>query len=466
MACVIAAPARGSGKTLLSLLLSSWARHRKLKLQTFKVGPDYLDPQQLTAVSQRPCRNLDLILCGSNWVKETFYKFSNVADLVLVEGVMGLFDGIGSSNKGSTAALADFLNLPIVLVVDAHGQAASLAALVKGFRDQQPQLQLAGVVLNHVNTLRHKVLLTEVLENIEVKMLGCIADNPELNLTTRHLGLAPAHEIKDLEKRIAQWAYIAERSLDLAAFRKILQTPKNTNLSKKKIIITSQNKKLKVNPIAIAEDKAFHFRYPETKEYLEEIGIPCLTWKPIEDEPIPSEAKGLIIPGGFPEQYSEQLSSCKRTLKEVKKFFCHRPIYAECGGMLMLGKTLSDLNGNKYPMAGMLPFHAKKGTLKVGYRNLKSNIESPILEKGDELIGHEFHRWDITLEQSCLKTMGKSESSIKGKGVNSLWEAKGWRINKHKEGWGNEMLHASWMHLHWPSSQKIMHKWLKALEKN
>ena len=236
MACVIAAPASSSGKTLLSLVLTSWARHRKLQLQTFKIGPAYLDPQQLTAVSKRPCRNLDLILCGSNWVRESFHEFGTSADLALVEGVMGLFDGQGSSEKGSTASVARFLNLPIVLVVDGRGQAASLAALVKGFRDQDPQLELAGVVLNHINSSRHKTLLADVLSGINVKMLGCLPSDPQLKLPSRHLGLAPVHEIKDLEKRVEAWAAIAESNLDLTTFKTILQAPKHSKDSINQLI--------------------------------------------------------------------------------------------------------------------------------------------------------------------------------------------------------------------------------------
>ena len=130
----------------------------------------------------------------------------------------------------------------------------------------------------------------------------------------------------------------------------------------------------------------------------------------------------------------------------------------------MLGKTLSDFNGNKYDMAGLLPFHAKKGSLKVGYRNLKSTVDSLILGKNDDLIGHEFHRWELSIEHSYRNSIENSDSLNKKKEVNSLWEVKGWRINNHKEGWGNKIFHASWMHLHWPSSPKIMSTWLKALE--
>ncbi len=465
MAFVIAAPASGSGKTLLSIVLASWARQKKLNLQTFKVGPDYLDPQQLSAISQRPCRNLDLTLCGSQWVKDSFYDFGGSADLALIEGVMGLFDGVGSSSEGSTAALARFLQLPIVLVVDARGQAASLAALVRGFQNQDPQLQLAGVVLNYINSQRHKTLLTDVLANIDVKLLGCIPNTPELSLPNRHLGLAPAHEIIGLEEKIQSWSAIAEANLDLTAFKTILTAPKRREPSVSQPIRTGEDKiKLNLSPIAIAEDQAFHFRYPETKEYLEQLGMPFITWKPIEDIQIPKGAKGLIIPGGFPEQYAEQLSNCHQSISSLRSFFGKRPIYAECGGMLLLGKTLTDLNGEIHPMAGLLPFHSQKGPLKVGYRDLKCNKNGLIVRKGEHLTGHEFHRWKLDVQTRNPESK-KSIINIKQEEMlNSIWKAKGWREKEIEEGWGSKLLHASWIHLHWPSSLKIIHRWRRAID--
>ncbi len=465
MACVIAAPTSGSGKTLLSLVLTSWATQRNLKIQTFKIGPDYLDPQQLTAVSRRPCRNLDLILCGFNWVKETFYEFGGSADLTLVEGVMGLFDGIGSSDKGSTAAVARFLQLPIVLVVDARGQAASLAALVRGFRDQDPQLEIAGVVLNHINTLRHKALLEDVLTGIGVKVLGYLPNNSQLDLPSRHLGLAPAHEIQNLDKRIESWAAIAESYLDLTTFKTILQSPKRSSNSPIVQHITTENRSFHIPPppIAIAEDKAFHFHYPETKEQLEKLGIPCISWRPIEDEPIPKQAKGLIIPGGFPEQYAEQLSHCSRSIEQLKNFFGQYPIYAECGGMLMLGQTLTDLSGKIYPMAGLLPFHARQGSLKVGYRNMSCTRNSLVSGIGDQLVGHEFHRWELRINQSELTHINITEKDSQRTSLKPLWDVKGWGVKQTQEGWGNKIFHASWIHLHWASSSKISKRWLAAM---
>ena len=166
MAAVIAAPASGSGKTLLSLALLSWAQQNGRRIQAFKVGPDYLDPQLLSQVSGQPCRNLDLNLCGETWVRQAFHGYGGGSELTLVEGVMGLFDGIGSSSTGSTADVTRLLDLPVVLVLDAGGQAASLGAIVRGFRDHDPQLRIAGVVLNQVSSPRHRELLAEVLERI------------------------------------------------------------------------------------------------------------------------------------------------------------------------------------------------------------------------------------------------------------------------------------------------------------
>ncbi len=308
MACVISATSSNSGKTLLSLLLISWLKSIRKTVQTFKVGPDYLDPQQLAAVSNKACRNLDLILSGEKWVKESFNYFGGLTDFSLVEGVMGLFDGIGSSSKGSTAELAKVLSLPIVLIVDARGKAASLAALIKGFKEHDKKLKIAGIVLNNVQTQRHEKILLEVLNEINIKPLGFLPSCKDLYLPTRHLGLAPVHEIIDLKEKINKWSAIAKEYLDIESFKKLLLPPK----SKDKITSFSQKEESKlIHPIAIAEDEAFHFRYQDTKELLEKNGMPTITWKPLENKQIPNEAKGLIIPGGFPEQHAKQLRDSK-----------------------------------------------------------------------------------------------------------------------------------------------------------
>jgi len=427
--------------------LISWLKSISKTVQTFKVGPDYLDPQQLTAVSKKACRNLDLILSGESWVKENFNHYGGLTDYSFVEGVMGLFDGIGSSSKGSTAELAKVLSLPVVLIVDARGKAASLAALIKGFREHDKELKIAGVVLNNVQTPRHEKILLEVLDQINIKSLGFIPSCKDLSLPKRHLGLAPAHEILDLEIKVKKWASIAKDYLDIESFRKLLSAPESNN---KTINFLPKKETEFIHPIAIAEDDAFHFRYQETKELLEENGMPTITWKPLENEQIPKEAKGLIIPGGFPEQYANQLSNSTISLNSIKMFSKKFPIYAECGGMMLLGKSIFDLEGREHAMAGILPFKAKKGNLKIGYREATTKNNSPITTPGNKLIGHEFHRWEIINER---------HSSL----IKPIWDIKGWNIEIKNEGFCNHLIHASWIHLHWASSPKILDNWKRSV---
>jgi len=447
MACVISAISSNSGKTLLSLLLISWLKSINKTVQTFKVGPDYLDPQQLTAVSKKACRNLDLILSGESWVKENFNYFGGLTDYSFVEGVMGLFDGIGSSSKGSTAELAKVLSLPVVLIVDARGKAASLAALINGFKEHDKELKIAGVVLNNVQTPRHEKILLEVLDQINIKSLGSLPSCKDLYLPARNLGLAPAHEILDLEIKIKKWASIAKDHLNIESFRTLLLSPES---NKKTINLLQKKESAVIHPIAIAEDEAFHFRYQETKELLEGNGMPTITWKPLENEQIPKEAKGLIIPGGFPEQHANQLSNSTISLNSIKMFSKKFPIYAECGGMMLLGKSIFDLEGREHAMAGILPFKAKKGNLKIGYREATTKNNSPITTPGNKLIGHEFHRWEIINESY--------NSSI-----NKLWDIKGWNMEIKNEGFCNHLIHASWIHLHWASSPLILENWKRSV---
>jgi len=449
MACLIAAPSSGSGKTLLSLSLIAWARRRGLTIQPFKVGPDYLDPQLLSAAAGRPCRNLDLPLCGSDWVKTSFHGHGGRADLALVEGVMGLFDGIGAGSDGSSAAVAKALDLPVVLVVDAGGQAQSLAALVRGFQGHDPALRLAGVVLNRVSSPRHRELLEEVLRGIQVPLLGALPRDLSLELPSRHLGLAPAHEIERLASRLEAWDALAAEHLDLESLLPLMQAPPGgLDPLQARLQATLEGRTPEPVPVAVAQDAAFHFRYPEMQEALEALGMPVLPWSPLADEPIPAAAAGLILPGGFPEQHAAALSHCQRSLAALRAWFGQRPLYAECGGMLLLGKSLSDLNGQAHPMAGLLPFHASRGRLQVGYRQLSASSDSLLLRKGERWMGHEFHRWQ-------LERVGSGET---------LWQVEGWRTERREEGWNRSHVHASWVHLHWGGYWTISCRWRAALE--
>ena len=187
-----------------------------------------------------------------------------------------------------------------------------------------------------------------------------------------------------------------------------------------------------------------------------------MTWKPIQDEPIPKQAKGLIIPGGFPENHAEQLSSCTQSMKSLRDFFGRRPIYAECGGMLLLGQTLTDLNGKVHKMAGLIPFNATRGSVKVGYRNINCKRNGLITTRGDQLIGHEFHHWELNINNPRAREA--HINYLSNKKTNTLWKVRGWGTKETEEGWSGKFLHASWIHLHWPSSPKIMNSWRESLD--
>ena len=437
MACLIAAPCSGSGKTLLSLCLAALARERGLRLQPFKVGPDYLDPQLLSRVSGLACRNLDPLLCGEAWLERSFRWHGGRADLTLVEGVMGLFDGRGPGSEGSSAAVAAQLDLPVVLVVEASRQAGSLAALVRGFRDHgPPPVRLAGVVLNRVNSDRHRALLTEALATIAMPLLGVLPSDPALALPSRHLGLHTPGEIDDLEQRTRAWAALAERHLDLECLWPLLAPPDGSQASRDPIrgLLPTPPSPPQPLPIAVASDAAFHFRYPEATELLEACGLAPQPWSPLADQPLPADCAAVLLPGGYPELHSGALAASRRSLASLRDAVATGlPILAECGGLLLLGQELIDADGVPQPMAGVLPFRAAPGALSLGYRQATALADSLVLRRGEVLTGHEFHRWQL----HPLATGAP------------LWQVEGWGSAPRAEGWTTANVHASWLHLHW-----------------
>jgi cobyrinic acid a,c-diamide synthase len=451
MACLIAAPCSGSGKTLLSLCLAAVARQRGESLQPFKVGPDYLDPQLLAAVAGRECRNLDPILCGEPWVQSSFRWHGSRAERVLVEGVMGLFDGRGPSSEGSSAAVAVLLDLPVVLVVEASRQAGSLAALVRGFRDHgPPQVRLAGVVLNRVGSERHRALLQEALASIEVPLLGVLPNHPSLELPSRHLGLLPPQELDDLGERQPAWVELARRHLDLETLWPLLSpVAADPRLSNPIEALVGPPRQRLALPVAIAADAAFHFRYPETTELLQAVGLEPVNWSPLADQPLPADTRAIVLPGGYPELHAERLESCRRSLGELAGAAARGvPIVAECGGLLVLGDTLEDGAGQPRSMAGVLPFQARRGELSLGYRQAQAEADGLLVRRGEIYQGHEFHRWQLAIEPGPAGPALTMEAP--------LWRLAGWGAVSRPEGWTGCDLHASWLHLHWGGSPQLV----------
>ncbi len=453
MPCLIAAPSSGSGKTLLSVSLAALARSRGLRLQPFKVGPDYLDPQLLSRVSGLPCRNLDPLLCGERWLQDCFQWHGSRADLALVEGVMGLFDGRGSSSEGSSAAVAALLDLPVVLVVEASRQAGSLAALVRGFRDHgPPPVRLAGVVLNRVGSARHRQLLAEALEAIEVPLLGVLPSEEALEWPSRHLGLLTPDEIPDLPERERAWSTLAERHLDLDQLWPLLAPvqPLARAVDPIATLVASEPARSRLQqpgatspeplPIAVARDAAFHFGYPEAEELLRAWGLEPLPWSPLADQSLPPGCRAVLLPGGYPELHAEALAASRRSLTSLRQAAAAGiPIAAECGGLLLLGRSLLDPQGRSHAMAGVLPFSAARGSLSLGYREATAHSDGLLVRRGERLRGHEFHRWQL--------------QDVADSGP--LWQLEGWGCPSRSEGWSTATLHASWLHLHWAGCPAI-----------
>jgi cobyrinic acid a,c-diamide synthase len=486
MPCLIAAPASGSGKTLLSLLLAALARSRGLALQPFKVGPDYLDPQLLSRVSGLSCRNLDPLLCGEDWVRRCFHWHGSRAPLTLVEGVMGLFDGLGPTSRGSSAAVAAQLDLPVVLVVEASRQAGSLAALVRGFRDHgPPPVRLAGVVLNRVGSERHRALLREALASIDMPLLGVLPSDRALELPSRHLGLLPPGELSDLAERQRRWAHLAERHLDLEALWPLLQSPSplpgerdpiawrlaqaqsSPGMAEGPEMAAGQGMRPGAGrggspqplPIAVASDAAFHFRYPEANEMLRALGLEPLPWSPLADDPLPDGCRAVLLPGGYPELHAAQLAASGRSLHALR---CAArqglPIAAECGGLLLLGRELQDPEGVPRAMAGLLPFSAARGALSLGYRQATARRDGLLVRRGETLWAHEFHRWQLLPDGgNCLINNCDiaSEPLLELGNHANLWQVEGWGVPTTCEGWTTRTVHASWLHLHWAGCPEI-----------
>ena len=451
MSCILSAPSSDSGKTTLALLISCWAYTKGLKLQPFKVGPDYLDQQQLSSIGLPICRNLDIFLSGEEWIKKTFYRYSSESELSLIEGAMGLYDGLGSTHYSSTANVAKVLNLPIIFIIDARGKVASLLPLLNGFKDLDNTISIKGVVFNNVNSKRHKDLIKEVFEEHEVEIIGFLPTDKKISLKKGNLGLiSPSESENNLD--VNYFSNYAEQNLDLSKLIKILTT------SKRQIINTKENNKINVDynkPIAIAEDKIFHFQYPETREFLNDLGVPVIPWNIFNDEEIPKEAFSVIIPGGFPEKYAEHISCSKKSLSSLKKFHNKGFIYAECGGMMILGDSIKDSNGITHKMSGILPFKTKKGKLTVGYRYIKGEINNSIIKKDQVFKGHEFHYWQIENNLSSLKIR---------QDLSFPWKIKSWGTNYQREGWASKKLHASWIHLHIPSNIETSKNFIETLQ--
>jgi len=391
---IVAAPRSGSGKTTVTLALLAALRRRGIAVHGAKAGPDYIDPAFHAAATGRPSLNLDSWAMKPALLDALLGAAAGGAEMLVIEGAMGLFDGIESAPRrsGSTADLAARFGLPVLLVVDVSGQSQSAAALVRGFAMHDPGVRICGVVLNRVGSERHRRLASGAIAALGIPILGSIPREESLALPERHLGLVQASEHGDLDARFARFADLTERHLDLDEIIKLATAPS----------ITSRRTAAAIRPagmrIALAQDDAFTFVYPHLIAGWRREGAEILPFSPLADEP-PSESGDVCwLPGGYPELHAGRLAAAYRFRDGLARFAATRKVHGECGGYMVLGESIEDASGVSHGMTGLLghatSFAQRK--LHLGYREARLLADSPLGPEGSIVRGHEFHYATLT----------------------------------------------------------------------
>jgi cobyrinic acid a,c-diamide synthase len=395
---IIAAPSSGCGKTTVTLGLLAALRRRGLAVAPFKVGPDFIDPGHHARSCGRVSRNLDGWMCGEAAVREIFARGCDGADLAVVEGVMGLFDGAaGDSDEGSTAQVARWLEGRVVLVVDAGAMARSAAALLQGFCRFDPSLDFAGVVFNRVAGSRHEDLLRQAVALVPglPPVLGCLPRDLEVSLPERHLGLTTAQDIPGVETFYDRLAGLLESHLDIdQLLAGTFPHPRPLSPGERRGEGPTGGKVR----IAVARDEAFCFYYPENLELLEKAGAQLVFFSPLHDEGLPSGVDGVYLGGGYPELHAGRLAKMTGLLRGLREAAQGgMPIYAECGGFMLLAESLDG-----HPMAGIFPAQARMLPRRkaLGYREVTFTGDAPLGPAGMTVRGHEFHYSEMEMPPS------------------------------------------------------------------
>lgn len=383
------------GKTSVTVgLLAAWRRHGR-RVAAFKAGPDYIDPTLHAQALGEPSRNLDVWLLDDTALRGVLRRGMRHAELAVIEGVMGLFDGIGATQDGSTAALARTLDCPVVLVVDVAAMSGTAAALVLGCQRMQPGVKLAGVILNRVGSDGHLQATAEAIRLATgLPVLGSLPNDPALAFPERHLGLVPGFSGGLPVENIERLAEMVAQRFDLDGLWRIAGTATALPSVAGRVYDAV---KVSVARIAVAQDRAFGFYYQDTMDVLRECGAEIVPFSPLDDVSLPAATDGLYLGGGFPELHAAELTRNRHMREAIKRHAARgRPIYAECGGLMALGESLTTFDGETLPMFGVLPVSSRmqRETLTIGYREVEAVRQSPLMQPGTRVRGHEFH-WSV-----------------------------------------------------------------------
>ena len=425
---LLAAPRSGSGKTTMTCALLMALKRRGCAPCAFKSGPDYIDPMFHRAVLGVESRNLDLFFSAPDTVRTLYARGAAGHGAAVCEGAMGFYDGLGGvSDRASAWHLADTLDLPVLLVVEPKGQSLTLAAELNGLVNFRTPSHIAGILLNNCTARMHALLAPMLEKETGLPVLGFLPKLPEAVIGSRHLGLYTAAEVENLQQKLALLADAAEEHIDW---------PRLLALCEKEppaLPVKPETPPARVR-IAVAQDEAFCFTYAETLEAFRDAGAEVVFFSPLRDTALPENIGGLYLPGGYPELHAKELSENTSLLREIKrKIESGLPTAAECGGFLYLGQSLTDAEGQSWPMAGVLPGEAKDAgrLVRFGYAALSADSDSMLFRAGESFPIHEFHHWDSTANGTALaakKPVGGAE----------------WRC-----GFVNEHFYAGFPHLYW-----------------
>lgn len=513
MSLVIAGERSGVGKTTITLALLAYLKrhlkhhlkhqlphqlpHPEITVQSFKVGPDYIDPMFHHYVTGRPCRNLDPVLTSEDYVRQCFAHHIQGVEFALVEGVMGLFDGVPGNvvfpnqdsigekrfekrgkrkilsslssllfspevspedrpqDFASTAHIARLLDLPVLFVIDCSRLSGSVAAIAHGYRSWDPRIKFAGLVLNRVGSDRHLELLKEAIALLNLPILGVFRRQDHITIPDRHLGLVPTAELPELDQIIDKLAEIAAQSFDWENLLPLLKTTPDYPNQPQKNQINLIHKKLEKLPvkIGIARDATFSFYYQDNLDILASLGAELIPFSPLENSQLPPGLQGLYFGGGFPEMFAQELSENVTFRQAIfQAIQSGMPTIAECGGLMYLSKSITDFQGKSWPMVGILPSSTMMDRhLTLGYRRAIAQKNTPLLAAGEVIFGHEFHRSRLVDEPVAplFKTWRLSQQDTE---------------SSHEGCAVNQNLHASYIHLHWGHRPEIAQRFLKSCQ--
>ncbi len=432
---VLAATHSGAGKTTLSMGIMG-ALARSMRVQAFKVGPDYIDPSFHTFITGRHCRNLDSWLLEEELLRHLYRKNAAGADICIVEGVMGLYDGAGTlKDRGSTAHIAKLLGAPVVLVIDGRGMAASAAAVVLGYREYDRSVDIKGVIFNNISGEKHYRLLKKAVErDTGVKALGYLPLNERLRLPSRHLGLVPSGEIEGLAEKLEGLAEMVAETVDLPGLLQVAAGHRLPDEGSSPQLPGAVPARL-----GVAYDSAFNFYYRDSLELLEELGAELIYFSPLKETGLPPGIEGLLMGGGFPEVFAAELEANTMLKKDIREAAAGgMPVYGECGGLMYLSESIASSDGRPYEMVGAFPGKVRMtGRLqRFGYVEVELEAANLLGSRGQRVRAHEFHH-------SVLEGGEENDFSFRVHKTSDGKRAASWRCGIKRDN-----LLASYPHLH------------------